>query len=366
VGTLSLSPPFPLLSFSPSLPPPPPPPLPLSFSLSISLSFPSPSLSLSLAERRQGQRESGGRRGRASARRQEYKRRSLGREPQQGTLEMMGQTAVLTWPEELVSAGPGARPFSALRREPLIFGSRFMAHNDASTIFQALEDALPPLQFDRLLELAEHVPLVVLSLGGDLDGANVRCKHHYAKMAGEHNEAVRSGRKASSGYVAIADVVCLGHILHRTVEVCFRVSDLIGKLHATAFTCNDPKMYRTLTGALRQLVRTDLDTGFFPGQRPLPAWRAHSQQVIDLTLTRSRHTRARSDLEAPVQDDELDDMSDRLLAICNGLSGTWKRCACVSFPIISVGRTAVQWKRNGNADGNIVLSETLSETLTET
>eukprot|EP00972_Heterocapsa_arctica_P109955 16190686-Heterocapsa_arctica.AAC.1 len=65
---------------------------------------------------------------------------------------------------------------------------------------------MPQLQFPMLLEMTKHLPLVILSLGGDLDAANVRCKHHYAALAREHNEEARQDPNRSKGFVAIADV----------------------------------------------------------------------------------------------------------------------------------------------------------------
>jgi hypothetical protein len=98
------------------------------------------------------------------------------------------------------------------------------------------EDSVPELKFASLMEF--NVPLVILTLGGDLASSNGRVKREYARLASLHNAAVFAGTntRPGAGVVAHLDIVCLGHILHGALTTVFDHKSLVGNLHATAFT----------------------------------------------------------------------------------------------------------------------------------
>jgi hypothetical protein len=96
------------------------------------------------------------------------------------------------------------------------------------------EESVPELKFDSLM--AFNVPLVILTLGGDLASSNGKVKREYARLASLHNAAVFAGTHTGAGLVAHLDIVCLGHILHGALATTFDHKSLVGSLHATAFT----------------------------------------------------------------------------------------------------------------------------------
>lgn len=88
--------------------------------------------------------------------------------------------------------------------------------------------------------------------------------------------------------------------MHRAVETCFKLPELIPNLHATAYCYADTARYSTFFSAVVALVRSDFASGgFLRGHPPLAAHRIHREQVVGLTLMRHQHTRARTALESP-------------------------------------------------------------------
>jgi hypothetical protein len=135
----------------------------------------------------------------------EYVERGLGRKtPKHGCMHLMAQSCSISWPERQ----PGS-DFHELRRETILLPPIFVGATTASTLFQAIEDSVPLLKFEELLSIPAE--LIVLSLGGDLDGSNVRLKFEYKRRAALHNEEIRQGiSDRAAGYVALVDVVCVG------------------------------------------------------------------------------------------------------------------------------------------------------------
>eukprot|EP00959_Pyramimonas_sp_CCMP1952_P407624 8542975-Pyramimonas_sp.AAC.1 len=83
--------------------------------------------------------------------------------------------------------------------------------------------------------MAKYLGFLVLALGGDTDGANVRLKFFVGSLI---RERILAG---GSGVVAILDVDCATHVLMRLVVCSFGLVQLIPSLHATAFTSNQSK-----------------------------------------------------------------------------------------------------------------------------
>jgi hypothetical protein len=178
---------------------------------------------------------------------EEYIRRGLGREPSSGSLQMMAQTIVVHW---AVPMSGDAKHMHEHHKEVLLMPPVFMARNNASSLFQALEDTLPQLCWTSLVALTEHVQCVVLSLVGDLDSANVRLKHEFGRRAREHNA---SADGAGHGRIFVLDIACTAHIIHRMVETRFKTEELVPKLHSIAFVCNQTRTYEQILVVLRCL-----------------------------------------------------------------------------------------------------------------
>ena len=149
---------------------------------------------------------------------EEWLRRDLGRQPQSGVLQLLGQTSKLRW------ATPSPSGVGLLHQQTLLRPPVFMSRNNASTIFQALDDSLGSLNFDALVETANSVPFVLVSLCGDLDSANVRCKHWFAARAASAN--LEAAARGTGGYIGIIDAICLAHVVHRIFELCFKAKTL--------------------------------------------------------------------------------------------------------------------------------------------
>ena len=111
------------------------------------------------------------------------------------------------------------------------------------------------MRFEEALRIAKVVKLVVVSLAGDLASSNVRLKYEFGRQAERRNEGAEA---AGHGFVALADLACAGHVVHRMVETCFQTDNLIGKLHATAFTFNEPGRFAQLVDGLALVVHNDL------------------------------------------------------------------------------------------------------------
>ena len=81
---------------------------------------------------------------------EEWLRRDLGRQPQSGVLQLLGQTSKLRW------ATPSPSGVGLLHQQTLLRPPVFMSRNNASTIFQALDDSLGSLNSDARVETAKR------------------------------------------------------------------------------------------------------------------------------------------------------------------------------------------------------------------
>lgn len=236
----------------------------------------------------------------------EWRSRNLGkREPVHGCLEMFVQQVSVRWP----TAAGGVL---GSQDQQVLCPPTFMTRNNASTLLGALERTVPPLQWSELQKLAKNTKVLCVSMVADLDGANGRLKLQYAAWAREHNTKI-SQEGGETGFIAIIDVFCLAHVLHRVFESTFKLVDLVPKLHATAFIFNQPKIYSSMLLALERVVRDDFQRGLHRGVRPTSTFRQHNLAVVDATLLRERYTRARTELESPAADADLDSLVSALM-----------------------------------------------------
>jgi hypothetical protein len=131
----------------------------------------------------------------------------------------------------------------------------------ASSLDAVLESVQPGLAFEDLVSVAISTGLLVLVLAGDGDSANVRLKHFLADKARKHNA------DRNVGLLLLLDVSCGGHILHRIVEVAFKMHQLIPSLHATAFICVNSNAVEVLLRMTKEIIREDLESGGFVANR---------------------------------------------------------------------------------------------------
>ncbi len=113
-----------------------------------------------------------------------------------------------------------------------------------------------------LEELSEKLGCVVLVLGGDLDGSNVRAKHYVVSLVQEIN-------KKGAGQILILDVSCAVHVMHRIIETAFETQFLIPKLHATAYVCFHTDVVERMLKVTKDIVLEDLMSGGSLGNVPI-------------------------------------------------------------------------------------------------
>jgi hypothetical protein len=223
---------------------------------------------------------------------QEYAKTVAGAAPVKGTLQVMAQQLHLTW---CSIEDHGARTFPCKNYDEIFFMPVFMPTNTASHIAEALEQGWP-----RHFSLAEleswlpHIRLLVLGLHGDLDAANTRVKNWYlGELRSMNCRAVLSG---TGGAAVLLDVPCLAHVLNVISSKAFGKHTFVPRLHALSFTFNNPSHFEHVLRALKVIIEHDIavGVGFFSGQHPPDECSAHSQNVIDATMLRHRHTRGRS------------------------------------------------------------------------
>ena len=244
--------------------------------------------------------------------------RTGGREPRRGTLELLAQTARITWPR--ATQGDCDLNSSFFVREPLHLRPQFIERTSASVLMQALEDGIEGLEVESLLQMARRLDFVILSLAGDLAASNTRTKLAFAEAVrvGDSFGIVGSGGMA----VLLLDIVCNAHIIHRIVEKTFMTSKLIPRLHSTAYSAAIPANYCRLLKALESIVEEDLATGFFPATVPPAAFVEHNDLIVKLTLLRHQKTRARRD---EVDPSILEKESALGRALLRDLNGDWKK-----------------------------------------
>jgi hypothetical protein len=241
----------------------------------------------------------------------EYKKRNLGREPKHGTLNIFASTLSIAWPET------DENMFEVLRNEKMLCQPTVSGSKNAGLIYNSLEKCQPGLDWQNVLKMTKDIDLVVLSLGGDLDGSNLRVKLKYLEMAREHNADV-TAEKVEGGRIAILSVDCNGHIIHVGIEHAFRTAMLIPRLHATSFLCTQTKFNGLVSQALLDIVGQDMASYFFPEMRPPVGASEHATIIINATLYRHNQTRGRGQDESPADNAIVDDIRDQLLDTING------------------------------------------------
>lgn len=238
----------------------------------------------------------------------EYKRRCGGREPNAGTLELLGQSCRVTW----YSSDAGAPIKQDVPMAPV-----FIMNGTASNIMSALEDTLPHLSLRKLKELSDGVPFVALVLTSDQCAANTRIK----LAMGAQFRQLNSERAQAQGHgtLLLIDVACASHILHNIVARLFRQHLLIPRLHAVAFCNTITSTQAMVWKRLRHVVAQDLSTHFFPGSKAPHRFALHTGRCLDLTVLRRHRTRGRNDDESGAKvAEETSALAQSLRELVNG------------------------------------------------
>ena len=179
------------------------------------------------------------------------------------------------------------------RREQLVARPVFVEDTKGSTTYAALHAAFPMLSLSSVFEMCERVRYVVLVLGADNASSNARCKHFIASLCKQHESA-----SSTCGRVLLIDAVCTAHIFSRIVVATFRLTRVIPRVYALAFTCRFPPRYNRLLRAMSHLIHQDLLQGGYVHCADPPAeCQTHTAHVLRLTLLRPLHTKGRSNSE---------------------------------------------------------------------
>jgi hypothetical protein len=172
---------------------------------------------------------------------EEFKRRKGGKEPYYGTLEMMAQTARISFPTCI-------QDLECVETAPLHMAPCFVARGTGSNILAAVDAACSPLRMDKLKELAQKVPIVFLCIGADLAASNSRMKHRLAEWAGDHNATAQA---RGVGVILLVDLSCSAHIIwNGIIDKVFATHMLVTKLYSIAF-CVQVTSLQTRTVAAR-------------------------------------------------------------------------------------------------------------------
>ena len=216
-----------------------------------------------------------------------------------GVLELMAQVCSVHWGE--------LRPSGETIKHdvPVVVPPVFLENAKASTIYQALADTMPALQFANLANMAKVVRHIVLLMHGDVASANLRLQAATLKQIMEWNEAADSEarRAAIQGrpvrlpgrILAIMDN-CSVHTLNNMELAEFDKVHCTPKLHAIAYICGDPKFLRALGKAVAKLIAQELD--FQSSSHPLKSNLDHARKLCNMTIGRLANTRGRNDGEA--------------------------------------------------------------------
>lgn len=175
---------------------------------------------------------------------EEYKTHKLGwKKSRNGVLEVMAQTCSVAIATQISHPQTGA-PFMQVDQTAFPLPPRIVAATDSSTLFDAVDNVMPELSFERILTLARKVRAVLISHGGDMAPANQRMWFFIADKARIANTAVVDATPQGSaprGLILMVALGCFGHVLHTTTEAEFNTLQLIPKLTRNRIHLQDPR-----------------------------------------------------------------------------------------------------------------------------
>ena len=175
--------------------------------------------------------------------------------PQKGVVELMAQHAVIGYQE------PGTARYVEQDHD---IPPRFCERGNSSTIFRAVETALPMIDSARLIDRARHVRFVIYSEIADAAGSNAR-------------KQAETMRRLPENVLAFAGA-CSGHRVHSVVSSTTKEKKIIGDVHAVAYAAGLPTHHEMLLKAYRTLLDKP---GYFKRYVGLP-----------LNLDHRKHARA--------------------------------------------------------------------------
>ena len=242
----------------------------------------------------------------------EYQARGGGREPAKGTIEMCAQR------QRIFFAYPSKEKsdFVVVEKAEPVIGPLFTGEDNAGIFWRLLEEGQPHFNLAAMEDVLAKIPLIDISILGDLDAGNVRMKYHLGEFLAKANR--RQKALGSSHRFLLSDLSCTGHIFHAFVAGVCKTSYLMPRLHGVAFICRQCSFYERLLKALDRLLERDLEDGFFPGQAPPLACREHSEKVFAATFQRLQYTQGGADSHVPMGEEEISEISETGRELLNG------------------------------------------------
>ena len=229
--------------------------------------------------------------------------------PKTGVVELMGQTAQMIWPKvEGKIVVENRKQFQVM---PL-----FLRQTTGSCQLAALEQGMPELSLSSLIDMTKTMKCIVVNLSSDLAPSCQRLKFAVAERMLSHNASVLL-RTQGQDVIILIDSQCVGHILHTIAEKVFSHTTLMPNLHSTAWLCTMPGTYAEMMRALEQIVREDLEEGFFPCCEPPPEHMETNRVLAEMTVLAADSAKAR-------QEDGVNSIREELAnELCEVCTGNW-------------------------------------------
>ena len=184
-----------------------------------------------------------------------------------GVVELFAQSACSSW--------PGAH---ATERRDFMLSPCVMERGNASTIYSAVENAVPLLAVDSIKGWAESGCVVIVDEPVDGCSANLRKRAATAADFADH---------ASVLYHSTA--TCAVYKLNRVVAKTVSEEASVGHIHAVQYILSLANRSTALMQAVRTMIEEELV--IVPGEPPA-GLSQHSQEVLEHTLLRTlQHVR---------------------------------------------------------------------------
>jgi hypothetical protein len=182
----------------------------------------------------------------------------------QGIVELLGQAGKFAWAEQAIDSDSSE---ISVQRLPLRFPPVFLESTSGSCQLSATRH-FAGVAFEDVIAMSSNVPLVALGIGTDGAYSCGRMKMAVMEQISAHN--ANSSAESGQGVVMLFSSPCCGHYIQNEIIHTGKSSELIGCLHATAWTASLADTQSSMADALPKIVYRDLAAGFYPACQPPP------------------------------------------------------------------------------------------------
>ena len=229
--------------------------------------------------------------------------------PQYGIVEMLGQSGRLAWVERR------SEDLVVVHRKKLLVPPVYLERANSSCMLTGYNQADPSLSIEQLTSLNSRVRLTIIGIGSDSAASCGRMKI----AMGDY--VVKQNASSCFGRTAFLTSECAGHILHREGEHN-GTKHLANAMHATAWTFSLTDTFGRVTALLRDIVRRDLASGFYPHTAPPEhlSNNPHKFTLFRLALRRLVVQTDRSEAAQERRERQIATWEGLYERLCNGLS----------------------------------------------